>query len=104
MGSKEWMSQANLSGCGSQGLLGVDYFFPGYAVWAKLIEAAADMGYETNNLVSSLLSFVLLHCRGAIPSIIPSIIDLQATSSPKPTLQLKNLVKPVAVSPPLSVW
>ncbi|KAK9918842.1 hypothetical protein WJX75_007445 [Coccomyxa subellipsoidea] len=35
----------------SEGLLGVDYFFPGYAVWAKLIEAAADMGYETNNLI-----------------------------------------------------
>lgn len=31
--------------------MGVDYFFPGYAVWAKLIEAAADMGYDTNNLV-----------------------------------------------------
>jgi hypothetical protein len=96
MGSKEGMSQADLSGCGSQGLLGVDYFFPGYAVWAKLIEAAADMGYETNNLVSSLLSIVLLHRRGAIPSII----DLQAI----PTLQLQNLVKPVAVSSPLSVW
>ena len=96
MGSKEGMSQADLSGCGSQGLLGVDYFFPGYAVWAKLIEAAADMGYETNNLVSSLLSIVLLHRRGTIPSII----DLQAI----PTLQLQNLVKPVAVSSPLSVW
>ncbi|EIE21902.1 Lecithin:cholesterol acyltransferase [Coccomyxa subellipsoidea C-169] len=35
----------------SEGLLGVDYFFPGYAVWAKLIEAAADMGYDTNNLI-----------------------------------------------------
>lgn len=34
-----------------QGLMGVDYFFPGYAVWAKLIEAAADLGYDTNNLV-----------------------------------------------------
>ena len=28
----------------SEGLLGVDYFFPGYAVWAKLIEAAARHG------------------------------------------------------------
>ena len=37
----------------SEGLLGVDYFFPGYAVWAGLIEAAADLGYDTNNLVSS---------------------------------------------------
>ena len=36
----------------SEGLLGVDYFFPGYAVWAGLIEAAADLGYDTNNLVS----------------------------------------------------
>ena len=35
----------------SEGLFGVDYFFPGYAVWAKLIEAAADLGYDTNNLV-----------------------------------------------------
>ena len=35
----------------SEGLLGVDYFFPGYAVWAGLIEAAADLGYDTNNLV-----------------------------------------------------
>ncbi len=38
----------------SEGLLGVDYFFPGYAVWAGLIEAAADLGYDTNNLVSCL--------------------------------------------------
>lgn len=35
----------------SEGLFGVDYFFPGYAVWAKIIEAAADLGYDTNNLV-----------------------------------------------------
>lgn len=35
----------------SEGLLGVDYFFPGYAVWAGPIEAAADLGYDTNNLV-----------------------------------------------------
>ena len=35
----------------SEGLLGIDYFFPGYAVWAALIEAAADLGYDTNNLV-----------------------------------------------------
>jgi hypothetical protein len=35
----------------SEGLFGVDYFFPGYAVWAKIIEAAADLGYDSNNLV-----------------------------------------------------
>ena len=40
----------------SEGLLGVDYFFPGYAVWAGLIEAAADLGYDTNNLVRALSS------------------------------------------------
>lgn len=43
--------------------MGVDYFFPGYAVWAKLIEAAADMGYETNNLVRCFIMhpFKILH-------------------------------------------
>ena len=35
----------------SEGLLAVDYFFPGYAVWAGMIHAAADLGYDTNNLV-----------------------------------------------------
>lgn len=40
----------------SEGLLGVDYFFPGYAVWAGLIEAAADLGYDTNNLVRGISS------------------------------------------------
>ena len=29
----------------SEGLLAVDYFFPGYAVWAGMIHAAADLGY-----------------------------------------------------------
>lgn len=33
------------------GLEAVDYFVPGYAVWAKLVEALADLGYDSNNLV-----------------------------------------------------
>ena len=32
------------------GLEAVDYFMPGYHVWAKVIEALADVGYDTNNL------------------------------------------------------
>ena len=40
----------------SEGLLAVDYFFPGYAVWADIIHAAADLGYDTNNLVSICVS------------------------------------------------
>ena len=64
MGNKEcWMEHMALNATdgmdpegialrASEGLLGVDYFFPGYAVWAGLIEAAADLGYDTNNLVS----------------------------------------------------
>ncbi|KAK9822390.1 hypothetical protein WJX81_007759 [Elliptochloris bilobata] len=35
----------------TEGLFGVDYFFPGYFVWAKLIEALADLGYDANNII-----------------------------------------------------
>lgn len=45
------------------GLEAVDYFVPGYAVWAKLIEALADLGYDSNFLVSKLFSqFPLYIC------------------------------------------
>lgn len=54
--SMSWLEKiVRCVGCfrASEGLLGVDYFFPGYAVWAGMIEAAADLGYDTNNLVSA---------------------------------------------------
>ena len=35
----------------AEGLEAVDFFFPGYHVWAKLIESLADLGYDSNNLV-----------------------------------------------------
>lgn len=35
----------------SEGLAAVDFLMPGYFVWGKIIEALADIGYETNNLV-----------------------------------------------------
>ncbi len=38
----------------AEGLEAVDFFFPGYHVWAKLIESLADLGYDSNNLVRSL--------------------------------------------------
>ena len=71
MGDKQcWMEHMSLNATdgldpegialrASEGLLGIDYFFPGYAVWAGLIEAAADLGYDTNNLVSSLLQGIM---------------------------------------------
>ena len=33
------------------GLEAVDYFVPGYAVWAKMVQGLADIGYDSNNLV-----------------------------------------------------
>ena len=36
----------------AEGLQAVDFFMPGYHVWAKMIEAFADLGYDSNNLVS----------------------------------------------------
>ena len=36
----------------AEGLEAVDFFFPGYHVWAKLIESLADLGYDSNNVVS----------------------------------------------------
>lgn len=52
----------------------MDYFFPGYAVWAKLIQAAADMGYDTNNLVRSCcLCSHLLTSKSFRPSASPLI-------------------------------
>lgn len=38
----------------ANGLEAVDYFMPGYHVWAKLVEALADMGYDANTLVRTL--------------------------------------------------
>ena len=35
----------------AEGLEAVDFFLPGYHVWAKLIESLADLGYDSNNLV-----------------------------------------------------
>lgn len=35
----------------AEGLEAVDFFFPGYHVWAKLIESLADLGYDANTLV-----------------------------------------------------
>jgi len=35
----------------SEGLAAVDFLMPGYFVWGKIIEALADIGYETNTLV-----------------------------------------------------
>ena len=69
MGDKQcWMEHMALNGTdgldpegiklrASEGLLAVDYFFPGYAVWAGMIHAAADLGYDTNNLVKHLYCF-----------------------------------------------
>eukprot|EP00891_Asterochloris_glomerata_P002292 jgi/Astpho2/2292/e_gw1.00040.193.1_t len=34
----------------AEGLEAVDYFFPGYHVWAKLIESLADLGYDANTM------------------------------------------------------
>ena len=36
----------------SKGLAAVDYFLPGYHVWAHVIEALSDFGYDLNNMVS----------------------------------------------------
>ena len=33
------------------GLEAVDFFMPGYHVWAKIIEALADVGYDANSIV-----------------------------------------------------
>lgn len=42
------------------GLSGLDYFVQGYAVWARLIQALADLGYDSNNLVWLLNSHTLI--------------------------------------------
>ncbi|DBB08038.1 TPA: hypothetical protein ACH3X3_008242 [Trebouxia sp. C0006] len=35
----------------AEGLEAVDFFMPGYHVWAKLIESLGDFGYDSNSLV-----------------------------------------------------
>ncbi len=45
----------------AEGLEAVDFFMPGYHVWAKLIESLGDLGYDSNNLVSP-------QCRPALVS------------------------------------
>ena len=55
------------------GLEAVDYFVPGYAVWAKMVQALGDIGYDSNNLVSSAFPFKLhslslkCHTQGGCP-------------------------------------
>lgn len=44
----------------SEGLAAVDFLMPGYFVWGKIIEALADVGYETNNLVRAQCNQCLL--------------------------------------------
>ena len=40
----------------------MDYFFPGYHVWAKLIESLADLGYDANTMVSLNHAETVLAC------------------------------------------
>ena len=47
----------------AQGLEAVDYFVPGYAVWAKMIASLADLGYDSNNLVGISLGYLLTQHR-----------------------------------------
>lgn len=49
------------------GLEAVDFFMPGYHVWAKLIESLADLGYDSNNLVHIQLIYHLLSLRITLP-------------------------------------
>ena len=35
----------------SEGLAAVDFLMPSYYVWAKIIEAFADLGYDPNMMV-----------------------------------------------------
>ena len=44
----------------AEGLEAVDFFMPGYHVWAKLIESLADVGYDSNNLVYVYLIVLLI--------------------------------------------
>lgn len=37
----------------SEGLAAVDFLMPGYYVWAKIIQAFADLGYDPNMLIGS---------------------------------------------------
>ena len=37
--------------CFGRGLAAVDFLMPNYYVWAKIIEALADLGYDPNMLV-----------------------------------------------------
>ena len=39
-----------------RGLAAVDFLMPNYYVWAKIIEALADLGYDPNMLVRSVCS------------------------------------------------
>lgn len=52
------------------GLEAVDFFMPGYHVWAKLIESLADLGYDSNNLVHVHLVYHLLTLNITLPQIL----------------------------------
>jgi phospholipid:diacylglycerol acyltransferase len=38
----------------AKALEAVDYFVPGYWVFSKLIQSLSDIGYDNNNLVTTL--------------------------------------------------
>lgn len=48
---KTGLDQPGINLRAANGLEAVDYFVPGYAVWAKMVQALGDIGYDANNLV-----------------------------------------------------
>ena len=59
---KTGLDQPGINLRAANGLEAVDYFVPGYAVWAKMVQALGDIGYDANNLVNA-----------AIPKRLPSL-------------------------------
>lgn len=69
----------------SEGLAAVDFLMPGYFVWGKIIEALADIGYETSNLVRLLCSERRGHLSPGRPTYFELVVqraDTSATKSP----------------------
>ena len=58
LNEKTGLDQPGINLRAANGLEAVDYFVPGYAVWAKMVQALGDIGYDANNLVGEIS-----HCK-----------------------------------------
>lgn len=77
---KTGLDQPGINLRAANGLEAVDYFVPGYAVWAKMVQALGDIGYDANNLVRK--APLASHAKLIQSKIILNLARLTETEGP----------------------